>query len=916
MYQLDLCATVRCRRRSLYTLLIVALLLLAGNNKAQAATLVVPKGGDLQAALNQAQSGDLILLDAGAIYTGNFVLPVKSGTALITIQSAGQLPSGRITPASSSLLAKLQAPNSDTVIKASPGAHHYQFIGIEVSTTLASIAGHTLIELGDSSQTTLAAVPHDIIFDRCWIHGFTTQEVQRGIGLNGSKIAITNCYISDIHGAGYDTQAIAGWAGPGPFQIINNYLEAAGENVMFGGADPKITNLVPSDIEIRNNTFKKPMSWKVGDPSYAGIHWSVKNLLELKNARNVTIDSNTFDNNWVDAQAGWAIQFTVRNQEGTAPWSILENVSFTNNVVRNSPQGINLLGLDNSQPSQRATGLNIANNLILNISSHFFTMQGYYNVTLRHNTHFQSGNIMSLYGEPSLGFVANDNLTVRVDSGYGIKGDNTGEGTIALTTFTPGFGFQKNLIVSANAAYYPMGNSYPTQVSDVGFVDYANGNYQLLSTSSFHNAATDGKDIGVDFNLLPAGWQTGDPAVIPTPTPTPVPSPSPTATSIASPSPTPTPTPSPSPSPSPAPKLGKKLGQTKHNGQQLSNQLADLSPSGATADDSLLQSSSSSLSDIALFVSDTEDTHSVFWAERQIYPAAAKIDLELTDAVVYAKQANQSALGGHLAATRKQLRQAINQLALAEVAVSPGDIPNPIDVSSYLIRQHYVDFLDREPDQSGNDFWVAQIDDCGSDRNCVEVKRINASAAFFLSIEFRQTGFLVYRLYKSSYGRLPALQEFLPDHSALAAGVVVGTDGWEAKLAANTESFLQAWVQRPEFQSRYSGLTNVQYVDALIANTQRSLTDTERNDLLQDLDNGLSRATVLGKIAENQEFSRREFNSAFVLMQYFGYLGRDPDKTGFDFWLLKLNQFNGNFVKAEMVKAFLGSTEYRRRFGQ
>jgi len=267
MFQYELCAKTRCYRRYCYNLVLLTFLLLLGNHTAQASTLVVPSGGDLQAAINQAQPGDLILLDPGAAYVGNFILPVKSGTGFISIQPAGQLPVGRITPASGSGLAKLQAPNSDAVIKASPGAHHFQFIGVEVSTTSASIAGHTLIELGDSSQTTLAAVPHDIVFDRCWIHGFSTQEVQRGVGLNGSEITITNCYINEIHGAGYDTQALAGWAGPGPFHITNNYLEAAGENVMFGGADPKITNLVPSDIEIRNNTIRKPLSWKVGDPT-------------------------------------------------------------------------------------------------------------------------------------------------------------------------------------------------------------------------------------------------------------------------------------------------------------------------------------------------------------------------------------------------------------------------------------------------------------------------------------------------------------------------------------------------------------------------------------------------------------------------------------------------------------------------
>jgi hypothetical protein len=355
------------------------------------------------------------------------------------------------------------------------------------------------------------------------------------------------------------------------------------------------------------------------------------------------------------------------------------------------------------------------------------------------------------------------------------------------------------------------------------------------------------------------------------------------------------------------------LGQTKHAGQQLSNELFDLGLSGAVGD---TNSTSTASSEITMFLTATQDTYSAFWAERQTLPAAAKIDTELSAAVVCAAQAGQMALSGDLSGTRKQLRLAIDHLALADVFVSYGNIANPIDVTSYLVRQHYVDFLDREPDQTGNDFWVAEIEGCGGNRNCIEVKRINASGAFFLSIESQQTAFLAYRLYKSSYGRAPTLKEFLPDHTALAQGLIVGTDGWAAKLESNTQAFLQKWVQRPEFQSRYAALSNQQYVDSLIANTQGAVTAIERNSLLQDLKNGQSRATVLRKIAENQTFSRNEFNAAFVLNEYFGYLQRDPDAAGFNFWLQKLNAFGGSFVKAEMVKAFLGSTEYRRRFGQ
>ena len=463
--------------------------------------------GNLQRAIDRAKPGDTIILEAGEVYQGPITLPVKSGSEFITIQSSrvSELPEGaRVTPAQANLLAKLQsAEKSAPVVKTQPGAHHYKFIGIEFSTANAQVVVHDLIRFGDAAMTSLDEVPHHLVVDRSYIHGFPTQDVQRGISLNSAETSITNSYISDIHGKGYDTQAICGWNGPGPFKIINNYLEAAGENIMFGGSDPKIRDLVPADIEIRDNYFFKPLSWKVGDPSYGGHHWSVKNLFELKSARRVTIDRNVFENNWVDAQAGPAILFTVRNQDGTAPWSTIEDVTFTNNIVKNSPAALNLLGKDNLKPSQRARGLKISNNLFTNISGTFLTMSGYPDVTIANNTHVQTGNIMTLHGDPSPGFVYENNVTIRDKKGYGVKGDATGEGTVALNLFTPSATFQNNVIVGANASQYPGKNFYPTSLTDVGFVDPAKGDFRLDPASRYHRPAQAGGLLGVNPAALP-----------------------------------------------------------------------------------------------------------------------------------------------------------------------------------------------------------------------------------------------------------------------------------------------------------------------------------------------------------------------------------------------------------------------------
>lgn len=478
-------------------------------------TITVGPRDSFQAALDAAQFGDVIVLQAGAAYKGGFVLPSKNGAGEIVIQSsrANELPENkRVSPAQAALFAKLQTSKEEPVLKTAPGAHHYRFVGIEFSTTTASVRVYDLIHLGDSRQTqkTVEAVPHDLVFDRCYVHGFDTQEVQRGISMNSRETTVSNSYISEIHGAGYDTQAIAAWNGPGPFHVINNYLEAAGENIMFGGADPALPALIPADIEVRRNYVFKPKSWKVGDPTYAGKHWTVKNLLELKNAKNVVIDSNIFENNWTDGQAGIPILFTVRNQEGSAPWSSVQNVTFTNNIVKGAQGGVNLLGTDNEKPSTQSSGATIANNLFVDIRGPFLTMTGFHNVSVIHNTHFQTGNIIIFSGPQSPKFVYRDNLTVRDSRGYGVFGDATGEGTVGLKKFAPDAVFTNNVLAGADSSIYPKENYYPASIERVGFTDYAKGDYRLAASSTFRKGSSDGLPIGCDWEKLNFAAKTSE----------------------------------------------------------------------------------------------------------------------------------------------------------------------------------------------------------------------------------------------------------------------------------------------------------------------------------------------------------------------------------------------------------------------
>jgi Calx-beta domain. len=260
---------------------------------------------------------------------------------------------------------------------------------------------------------------------------------------------------------------------------------------------------------------------------------------------------------------------------------------------------------------------------------------------------------------------------------------------------------------------------------------------------------------------------------------------------------------------------------------------------------------------------------------------------------------------------------------------APANV-NVVDISSWFVRQHYNDFLNRRSDPAGEAFWINNIESCGSSAQCREVKTIDTSASFFLSIEFQTTGFLVYRLYKAALPEtaqrpraMPRYREFIRDTQRLAQGVVVGNPGWQQVLEANTVAFTNDFVYRPEFLANYpETLSAAAYVDKLQVQAGKVLTFDEFFRLANGLMAGLeTRGSVLRKIAESQKLTDAEFNRAFVLMQYFGYLRRNPDDApdnnfaGFDFWLAKLNQFGGDYRAAEMVKAFISSTEYRHRFG-
>jgi hypothetical protein len=481
-----------------------AWLVFCGAPVASAATTLVRAGGDLQAALVNARPGDTITLEPGATYVGNFTLPEKSGTGWITIRPSGAdpVPEGtRITPALAAGLPKLRSPNNQPVVLAARSAHHWRLVLLELEG--GGDKSGEILALGDGSaaQSSLSHVPHDLVIDRCYIHGDAATGQKRCVALNSAATTITSSHISDCKRVGQDAQAIAGWNGPGPFTISNNYLEGAAENLIFGGSDPSIPNLVPSDILITGNLISRPPEWRRQS-------WQVKNLLELKNARRVKIVRNVIQNNWQAAQSGFAVLFTVRNQDGGCRWCQVEDVVFEGNVVQHSAAGISILGFDDNHPSLQTQSIVIRNNVFADIDNQNWGGNGYcfmFNggprrIVIDHNTIIQehASGILQVEGPPVLEFTFTNNI-VRHNA-YGIIGSDHAPGRDTISAFFPASTVTHNVIADGDASRYPSGNQFPSSAQfRAQFAGYGDGNFRLAESSPWRNAGSDGRDLGAEF---------------------------------------------------------------------------------------------------------------------------------------------------------------------------------------------------------------------------------------------------------------------------------------------------------------------------------------------------------------------------------------------------------------------------------
>jgi hypothetical protein len=399
-------------------------------------------GGDLQAALDALRAGDVLELEAGATWEGEYKLRENTG-GQITIRSsaAESLKPGTRVKAEFGGFGRIVG-----YVLADPNANGYRLQGLEL-TPWAGIYTGRLLALGEYGMT-LNELPGDISVEHCYIHADAELGGKRGIEANCRALSVRDSYISGFGSDFQDSQAICGWGGPGPFTIVNNYLEASGENVMFGGAAPWIPGLIPSDIVLEHNHLYKPLSWR--------NRFVVKNIFEVKNGRRIRARWNVFENCWTSGQAGFAIMLTVRTCEGgNYDWARVEDIEISDNVII-AENGVTVSGRDNLRdncggggPAGYAGNIRIKRNLFPSIDWRTFAIFNAPDTVIEHNTFPRSsGAVLVSEGDPQAGFVFRNNLG---QFGTGIMGTDTQQGTATLQRFFPGCDFSGNVLTGLSA---------------------------------------------------------------------------------------------------------------------------------------------------------------------------------------------------------------------------------------------------------------------------------------------------------------------------------------------------------------------------------------------------------------------------------------------------------------------------------
>jgi len=499
--------------------------------------VTVSNGAEFQRALDTASAGDTILLATGTTFSPSagesFVLRNRHLTAgqWIVIRSAnpafeanGQIaPGTRVTEANAPLMAQIRTTTGAPALRAEAAASGYRLIGLDIGAAESTQQVINMVELGNGSDTSVETEPSDIVIDRCYIHGNDNGNFRRGVLLNGARIAVVESNVSNFHDGNTDSQAVGGSNGPGPFRIVNNLLEAASENVMFGGSDPAVPNLVPHDIEVRRNLMTKRLSWQAA-------RVPVKNAFELKNASHVVVEGNTFEHVWVSGQDGTAILLKSVNQDGRCPWCVTEYVTFRNNVVRGAAHGMVINAAETGRaglPLPRKTHhIRVDNVLFEDIGGKQWgsggkllrVFGGVSDASFTHITSRGNGSgILDPQGPSDVnpGLVFKNNVVERMYYGIGAGAD---EGTKTLARNFAPYTYGFNVLVNTSGptdqaiGNGPLESRYPGRTwvvsswNDLGF----EGDTSALSrTSRFSRAGDDGRDVGVDLAALVAATRAG-----------------------------------------------------------------------------------------------------------------------------------------------------------------------------------------------------------------------------------------------------------------------------------------------------------------------------------------------------------------------------------------------------------------------
>jgi hypothetical protein len=471
----------------------------------------VKTADELSAALKSAQDGWTIEAEPGTVYTGAFVAPGLPAGARATLRVRGILPERRVSPADSWQFATLRGPGAAVPLTIGSGwtVDGFKFGSDENA--------YGLVRIGSAEGYASAAdIPQHIELRRFIIDVPENQQERRGVMVHGGHVTIRQCYIAGIKEVDYgDTQAIAGWDFPGPLTVEDCYLEAAGEVVIFGGADPSIKDMSPTDIKILNNDITRPMAWRG--------KWQVKNLLELKHARKVLIAGNRFSNNWASAQGGWAFVFTPANQNGGCPWCMVEDVVFERNIATNIGNGFNILGFEAKVGfvSGGTKNITIRNNLLVidgaGLGGDGRVLQildaRLANLTFDHNTSIGDGTFINMdtYGQGKFkGVVVTNNLAKH--NTYGIFGTAVGSGMPAIEAMLEAPVFQNNVLAGATQAgyVYPATTLSPTVAT---FSSQFNPDWTLTAASIFRKAGTNGTDLGASLQATAPPLPPVDPCV-------------------------------------------------------------------------------------------------------------------------------------------------------------------------------------------------------------------------------------------------------------------------------------------------------------------------------------------------------------------------------------------------------------------